>query len=174
MKHHPETNLFTDPTVTTGYPQAVRSQADNQGDTYSWETALDTGEETLVRAEYAREADINYILESYGLAQTQRPIQWGGEVDYTLDLQKAMMATEQAESAHRTIPAELKNKYPTYREWLNAINSGEYMSDLQDLTERKKAAAEKAAAEKAEAAKETPAEKAPASKKDTKDSPKAD
>lgn len=131
-----------------GYPRSVRSQADKNGDYYSWETAYDTGTESLVRPEFGREADINFILENHGVMLANRPIQSAdADVDYTMDLQQAMMATEMADNAHRKIPAELKQKYPTYQSWLNAINSGEYMADLQELTAKKEKAARRAKAE---------------------------
>lgn len=168
----PKTNLYRDPTGPEyNYAPAVRSQADNLGDMMSAETALDTGSESDVRPEYGPEQDINNILKRHGVDLVERPIKYGEVVDYTLDLQKAMMATEAAANAHQTIPPELRTKYPTYKEWLNGINSGQYLADLQDLTEKKKAAAEreKLPAEDTEQEPEKPA----GQKKETpKESPK--
>lgn len=172
----PNTNKWRDP-AGPAYNMApsIRSQADNLGDMLSNETAIDTGTESLVRPEFGREADINFILENHGVMLAQRPISSEeAHVDYTYDLQQAMMATEAADRAHRNIPIELSQKYPTYQSWLNAINSGEYMYDLQELTDKKTRAARRAAERKE--AEETPAEdgeeppKTP--KTDTKKKPK--
>lgn len=159
-----------DPTAKVGYAYAIRSQADNLGDMMSAESATVNDEDSMVRPEFAHDADVNVILNRFGLETQNRPIKWGEEIDYTLDLQKAMMATEQADNAHRTIPEELKKKYPTYQGWLNAVNSGEYFHDLQDLTSKAQKKAEAREAAKAEEKPtETPSDKKETPKKEPKD-----
>lgn len=131
-----------------GYAAAVRSQADNLGDLYSAATGTDCGDEVLTRQEFAQEADINYILNRFGVDQQARPIQYGTTVDYNLDLQQALTALDQVKAINTTIPQELRHKYPTWRELLNATESGAYQHDLAELAARKAAAEEKANKEK--------------------------
>lgn len=132
------TNLFMDPTAPKGYARAMRSQADNLGDQISWESGLDTGDETRVRQEDADSADINQLLNKYGaFAQQQRPVVWGAEVDYTMDLQQAIEAVKLAQRAAHTVPQELRDKYPTWRHVLNGVESGQYETDLAELSRRK-------------------------------------
>lgn len=166
-----KTNLvLDDDNPHHGYARAIRSQADNQGDYWSELTSTINTEESMVRPEFGKEADINYILQSHGVANATRAIKFGEEIDFTLDLQQAMMATDHAARAHKTIPVELQQKYPTYQSWLNAIDSGQYMSDLQDLTEKKRRKHEKEEREKAE---EKPGDEPPDPQTDTKKKPKA-
>lgn len=167
---NPLENLVTDPDTGRGYARSVRSQADNLGDYYSDLTGTVNTEDSLVRPEFGPETDINNILKNHGIQTQQRPIKYGEEVDYTLDLQQAMTATERASEAHRTIPEELRQKYPKYQDWLNAINSGQYFADLQDLAEVKKRKADKIAQEKA--AKDAEEADAPKPPTDTKRKPK--
>lgn len=144
-----------------GYPRAVRSQADKMGDYYSVETGKDTGDEILTRQEYKDEVDINNLLLKFGVNQQMRPIKYGEEIDYTVDLQTAMIAVEQAQHGYdRSVPQELRTKYPTWQEWLNAVNSGAYHHDLQELAKTKHEAEERAK-EKTETEKKAVPEQAP-------------
>lgn len=128
---------------------AERTQDDNLQDQYSQLTGLDfTGTETLTRQEFKDEADLNILLSRYGVAQ-MRPVQYGKEVDYTVDLQTAISALEAANAATFDVPEELRDKYPTWRHVLNGAESGEYHQDLLNLAEKKKAdATAKEAAER--------------------------
>lgn len=107
---------------------AKRTQVDDLGDEYSLETALSTSElPDLARQEYKDESDINKLLYRYGvgLVAGQRQPQWGQEVDYDLDLQTALTAVADAKRAHAGLPDNLKARYATWRELLNALESGQ-------------------------------------------------
>lgn len=129
---------------------AIRGQADYDELDVSEATALDLSDEVdMTRQEYRDEADINVMLHRYGVNTPTRPPNYG-EVDYTMDLQQAMIAVENAKIAHRQLPVELRQKYPTWREMLNATESGRLRMDLdqiEDERQRKEAADRKAALE---------------------------
>lgn len=130
-----------------GYARAVRSQADNLGDIYSHNGALHTGEESDVRPELAHDADINTILTKFGIHN--EPV-LHTHFDDSIDLQQAMNALKLAQAANLNVPPELAHKYPTWREVLNAAETGEYATDLANLETRKKNAAAKQAEREAD------------------------
>ncbi|QCQ85140.1 internal scaffolding protein [Blackfly microvirus SF02] len=119
---------------------ALRSQADDLGDAYSNITALTfQGEESLTRQEFAEETDINYILRRHG-ASEQRIANYGGEVDYNLDLQQALSARDAATRANIQVPEEIRHKYPDWVSVLRGADNGEYQRDLQQLADKQHAA----------------------------------
>lgn len=124
---------------------AIRSQADDLGDEYSDAAGFDTGTETLTRQEFTDEANINTILERFGVdTLTRANPTYGQDIDYTMDLQQAIMAAHLVEQAQQQIPEELKS---TYKDWITLIQgaqSGAYRRDLEALELRKKAEAAKA------------------------------
>lgn len=135
-------------------PFHVRTQNDGEQRAYSLLARIDTGPDTPTRQEFAEEADINNILMKYGAAP-QRPFEGDKEIDYNLDLQQAYEALEQVSKTNFNVPAELRQKYPTWRHVLTAVETGQYEYDLKALdTHRKRTEAAKKAAENA--AKATP------------------
>lgn len=137
-----------------------RAQYDGKEDEISDASGLDTGTDTLTRQEFKDEADINVILNRFGVAQV-RPLRYGDEIDYSIDLQDAMHALSAVEGLPAIVPEELQGKYPDWRSILNATESGQYQKDLGDLAAKKKLDLElerekEAAAAKPPAAEETP------------------
>lgn len=134
----------------TGIP-AVRTQADGRQEEFSDLAATDVGTDSYTRQEFKDEADLNILLARFGV---NTPIRTGGqygqEIDYNLDLQQAFAAIEAARRANLAVPPELQTKYPTWREVLNAAETGEYAHDLQNLADWKAAEAAKAAEKQTE------------------------
>lgn len=120
-----------------------RTQYDTLQDEYSILTGVDlSGTEQLTRQEMRDEADINNILNRYGVTAPQRELRYGEEIDYTLDLQTALGALDAAERANFNVPEELRQKYPSWRDLLNAVESGQYQHDLEQLAAKKAAEAQ--------------------------------
>lgn len=127
--------------VTVSQSRLVeRTQYDTMQDHYSALTATDTGTEQITRQEFRDDADINNILNRMGVNAPQRPLKYGEEIDYTLDLQTALEALDAVKVAEFDVPPELRNRYPTWREVLNGVESGQYQHDLSDLAAKKAAA----------------------------------
>lgn len=135
----PQTEAATD-----GYPKAIRSQADDLGDEFSQASGIDTGDELLTRQEFKEEADINFILNRYGVNAAVRTDGQYREIDYNLDLQQALAAIQSARVATTHVPEELRDKYPNWVAVLNGAETGQYQKDLQTLAD-KQAEREKAA-----------------------------
>ena len=125
LKEEAHDFLAKPPTLAQNLPPQAR-------DDISDANGLDTGTETTTRQEFAQEADINYILDRFGVNQQQRPVTYG-EVDYTVDLQQTLHAAEQLKRAHLNVPDELRDKYPTWESVLAAAETGEYQNDLDTV-----------------------------------------
>lgn len=126
--------------------QSVRTQDDDQADTWSDATGLyfdpdDEASRSLTRQELAADTDINKLLNDFNVLPHRLPT-WGEEIDYNLDLATAYTTLETARRANYNVPEELRQKYPTWREVLAGAESGQYARDLADLSERKAKAAE--------------------------------
>jgi hypothetical protein len=122
-----------------------RTQTDELGDEISKQNETPGGGETLTRPEFAHDAQINNLLNKFGI---DTPVRTGGqpmEIDYTVDLQQAMSALHAAKHATLTIPPELRNKYPNWTAVLSGTETGTYQQDLADLTAHKQAKAKQEA-----------------------------
>lgn len=142
-----------------------RTQDDGLGDIVSEMTAHTPTGEHLTRQEFKDDADINILLARFGVDQQMRQPAYGQTIDYSIDLQTAMGAISDAQRVAANVPEELRQKYPTWREILNASETGQYQHDLNELSvkkaETKRQAAEEAERKKAaEAAKSDPPPKA--------------
>lgn len=112
--------------------KAIRSQADDLQLTYSQLTAVDTtGWEDVARQEFKVEADINEMLKRFGVISNQRPIQ-SGEIDYTIDLQQAIEAVNEAKRVWQRMPPEIKAAFPTWQSLLNAANTGDLKLNFEE------------------------------------------
>lgn len=121
----------------TGIPME-RTQKDGAQKEYSDAAGIDTGTDGGARQEFKDEADINILLSRFGInTQVRTDGKYGAEIDYNLDLQQAYAAIESARRATSAVPEELREKYPTWREMLNATETGEYQHDLQNLADWK-------------------------------------
>lgn len=128
-------------------PFQLRHHHDGLEDIVSMQTGTLNTDPSETRTEFAAEADINNILERYSAGQMpmQRQLKYGETIDYSMGLQEALHAVGDMEALHRqTVPPELMNVYPTWREWINAAANGSYEHELANLAE-KKAAKEQAA-----------------------------
>ena len=105
----------------------IRSQEtfEQDGDKYSEAAGTDTGQENKVRQELKDESDITSILARAGLnpLQTRQPLY--GEVDYTIDLQRAYAAVQEAASAYERLPEHIRDKYPDWDSVVRAVEAGE-------------------------------------------------
>lgn len=115
-----------------------RHQTDGLQEEYSLATGTTTPGEDPVRQEFKEEVDINNILTRFGVSAAFSGQPMYGEVDFTIGLQEAISAVDQAADAHRRMPKEIKDLYPTWQSMLNAIQSG----DLRRATLEEIAAAE--------------------------------
>lgn len=86
-------------------------------------------DEPGARQEFRAETDINTIMARFGVNAPIRINTGPPVVDYTIDLQQALHAIHDARRAHRRLTPEMREKYPTWRELLNAIDRGEIMVD---------------------------------------------
>lgn len=113
--------------------KAPRTQVDGKGDDYSADTGLLCEDESLARAEFKADADVNTILKKFGVNAFTAPTPGANaEIDYTIDLQTALGAIAQARAGHATLPENLRRKYPTWTELLTAIETGQYSTPEQD------------------------------------------
>lgn len=128
----------------------LRNQGDLLNDEASDAAALVTSaddDEFAARQEDKDETDINVMLRRFGVdgvLRSQRPATYG-EVDYNIDLQGALHAVQDARTMFDRLPPELKRKYGTWQNVLNAAETGELQQDVQNGKELDKAARREAA-----------------------------
>lgn len=88
---------------------------------------LDNGEiienKDMARQEFAKDADINYMLSKFGITP-ERGAPTFGEWDDTLDLQQALTSVAEARTAYRGLPEKLRNKFGSMEQLLTAYNNG--------------------------------------------------
>jgi len=120
---------------------AIREQTANDTEKERWSeiSQFDTGADTPTRQEFKDEADTSIMLQKFGVlpGATSRPLVWGGEEDFDMDLQTATEAVRALRHADMRVPPELKDKYPTWRHLLNGVETGEYQQDLKNLADKK-------------------------------------
>lgn len=75
------------------------------------------------RQEFKQEADINYMLSRFGITPPRGTPTYG-QTDDTLDLQTAIQAVREAQAGYRTLPKELRDKFPSMEAMLAAIDNG--------------------------------------------------
>lgn len=75
------------------------------------------------RQEYKQEADVNYMLSRFGIT-APRGTPTYGEWDDSIDLQIALESVREAEEGYRTLPKELREKFPSMEAMLTAIENG--------------------------------------------------
>jgi hypothetical protein len=119
-----------------GWPAATRTQVDGKGDEVSAATATEPTGDSITRAEFAQDADINILMARLGVDAPQRQMIYG-EVDFDLDLQSAYAAADKAREVLRAVPDELKEKYKSAAQVLNAVESGAYQQDLEQLEQKR-------------------------------------
>lgn len=104
---------------------AVRSQTDSNQQYYSELSALTWPRDAkpITRQEFKDEADINKLFKRFGAALFTQPNSFS-EVDWTIDLQQALTAIDEAKHAWRNLPENLRAKYTDWRQLLNALENG--------------------------------------------------
>lgn len=75
------------------------------------------------RQEFAKEADINYMLSKFGITP-ERGAPTFGEWDDTIDLQQALASVTEAQAAFKALPDALRNKFQSMEEILKAYHNG--------------------------------------------------
>ena len=75
------------------------------------------------RQEYAKDADINYMLHKFGITP-ERGAPTFGEWDDTIDLQTALASVHEARNAYAKLPHALTSKFRSMEEILEAYNNG--------------------------------------------------
>lgn len=77
----------------------------------------------MARQEFAKEADINYMLSRFNITPPRGAPTYG-EWDDTIDLQQALTSVAEARSAYKELPEELKNKFKNMEELITAYTNG--------------------------------------------------
>lgn len=119
----------------------LRTHHDGLEDFASVSTGTINDEPSETQTQFTAECDINNILDRYtrGQAPEARAVKYGETIDYSIGLQDALTAVGDMEAIHaETIPPELRNLYPTWREWINAAANGSYEHELANLAAKKK------------------------------------
>ena len=109
--------------------RAIRTQVDGKGDKVSAETVVDCSNDIdRTRQEYKEEADINYILNRFGVIP--RDAVYGHEIDYDIDLQRAIENVQDVRLGYDRLPEHIKMKYPSWINFTEALERGEITRDL--------------------------------------------
>lgn len=131
-----------------------RTQVDGLGEEYSLASAYDTTKTPdTARQEHKDDADVNILLARFGVDQPQKSVVFG-EMDFSLDLQQAITACRESESAHERLHPDLKAKYPTWQTMITAMHDGTLAKDLEDNFESKRQAREVAELERKQKARD--------------------
>ena len=77
----------------------------------------------MARQEFAKDADINHMLNKFGIVP-ERGAPAYGEWDDTMDLQQALTSVAEARSAFRDLPEDLRAKFANMDELLTAYHNG--------------------------------------------------
>lgn len=91
-----------------------------------------TDKPDTARQEFKKEADVNVLLQRFGVHAPQRPGQMGQQIDYNIDLQTALTSIAAAKEAFRSLPDNLKNKYQTWQALLTALDRGQLVINLAE------------------------------------------
>lgn len=100
----------------------MRTQVDGMQDEYSFRSGVDCGPSTVVRPEFAAETDTKFILRRYGpMAGTAIH----GTQDMTMTLHQAFELQRSADASYHRLPESIRERFSSWREVLNALDSGE-------------------------------------------------
>jgi hypothetical protein len=118
-----------------------RFQGDGRQEEFSALAVTDCGDEMVTRQEDFADTQIVNILGKYGINTPLRQMVYGKEIDESIDLQTALFAIGQARNIRP--PEELEKKYFNWQTILNAVETGEYQYDLDQLAKSKADAEER-------------------------------
>lgn len=107
---------------------AIRQQKDHHkwGDAASAASATYPGDEPdMARQEFAADADVNILLQRFGVNAQTRGQGTYTTVDYDLDLQEAMHVIRDVKAAHAQLPPKLHAEFPRWTDFLAAIERGD-------------------------------------------------
>lgn len=141
----------------------IRKQHDGLQQAYSLATALKCTGPDKTRQEFKAETDLATILSKYGVGIPTRPVHYGTETNYDVDLHTAFQLVNAAEKQFNHVDPEVRKQFPTIFQLAHGMRSGELDKFLADR------AAAKKAAETPDPAKPAPPQstEAPPIKKDT-------
>lgn len=92
-----------------------RLQYDGKQDIYSEGTGLGCDpDEDVTRQEFKDECDVNKILSRLGALPPSRPVHFGGDVDFDVDLLSAYEAVQRAREAYDALSPKIRAQY---RDW---------------------------------------------------------
>lgn len=77
----------------------------------------------MAQQEYAKDADINYMLSKFGITP-ERGAPTYGEWDDTIDLQQALTSVTEARAAYAELPEALRAKFGNMEDLLAAYHNG--------------------------------------------------
>lgn len=83
------------------------------------------------RQEFKEEADINHMLNRFGITP-ERGAPTYGVWDDSINLQSAMDSVREAREGYRTLPEELRQKFPSMEAMLAAIDNGSLVLDSKE------------------------------------------
>lgn len=108
-----------------------RQQGDGLQDHYSDAGGLDCSNlPDRTRQEFKADTDINTILGRFDIDTLKKPLVFG-EFDYDIDLQRGLLAIEAAKTAFANLDPRLKQKYSTWMDLLEAIETGTFTTQNQ-------------------------------------------
>lgn len=110
-----------------------RTQSDQRGDEISAQSAITEFGRDMTRQEFKTDADINTLYAKFNIDELKRPVNWGGEIDYTIDLQTSLTAVAESKQAYNRLHPSLRDIYPTWREFLNGMEDGSLAKELKKL-----------------------------------------
>lgn len=108
----------------------IRSQADELGDVISRDTSISDFGRDMTRQEFKEETDINVLATKFNLEELKRPVNWGGEIDYTVDLQQSITTLNESRSAYNRLHPAIKEKFPTWESFIAGANDGSLADEL--------------------------------------------
>lgn len=127
--HNDEEHMLTFP------PQ--RYQGDNAQDIASDNASLDcqAADDDRTRQEFKNDADINIILQRFGVHAPMKDAPLFHEVDFNLDFQQALHAVADVERAYSQLPPRMRERFETWDQFLSAIESGQITVKIRDTVE---------------------------------------
>lgn len=106
-----------------------RTQIDGKQEDYSWDSAVDfTGTPELTRQEDGKQADIQFILNQFGLNAPQRTIKFGDQ-DTDMDLQQGYAALDEINAKWQNLPEKIRKQFRSYQAVMHAVFTGQLKSE---------------------------------------------